>query len=184
MSSKPINPIAIQSKSVLQEAFINLLMKHSYDDITIKAITTEADLSRRTFYRHYSTKENILSDIFERFYLDYLNHLKVSQVVELPDITEAFFSFWAQHIDFLRLINTNKMTHLFLEKMNTHIPNIYHQVKGHMNEYKDKDTLEYALAFSVGGHFNTLILWMEQGANKKPSEMKQIIQTALRVNTI
>ncbi|WP_133014275.1 TetR/AcrR family transcriptional regulator [Clostridium cuniculi] len=46
--------------TALQESFKNLILKHSFDKITIKMITDGAGLIRPTFYNHYADKYEVL----------------------------------------------------------------------------------------------------------------------------
>ena len=50
----------LRTQRVLREAFIALLRKKNYDDITVKDILTQADVGRSTFYAHCTGKEDLL----------------------------------------------------------------------------------------------------------------------------
>lgn len=52
-----------QTKQWLIDAFLELLKQYSYNDITIERITTKAGLGRRTFYRHFQTKDELVEYI-------------------------------------------------------------------------------------------------------------------------
>jgi len=47
-----------QSMQWLTDALLTLMAEKSYGDISITEICTRADLSRRTFYRLYGSKED------------------------------------------------------------------------------------------------------------------------------
>ena len=49
--------------TALQESFKNLILKQSFDKITIKMITDGAGLIRPTFYNHYADKYELLEEI-------------------------------------------------------------------------------------------------------------------------
>ena len=49
--------------TALQNSFKNLILKHSFDKITIKMITDGAGLIRPTFYNHYADKYEVLEEI-------------------------------------------------------------------------------------------------------------------------
>ena len=49
--------------TALQESFKNLILKHSFDKITIKMITDAAGFIRPTFYNHYADKYEVLEEI-------------------------------------------------------------------------------------------------------------------------
>lgn len=167
MKSTRENPTARQSRKMLINALLTLMKDKTLKSTSIKDITEEADLSRRTFYRHYSTKEDILSDCFEMLFLDYVNHLENETSLTLPEITKVFFTFWTKHLDTLRILINNELGHLILKQMNESIPIIYEKFKGHLNEFENHETLKYALAFSTGGHYNMLMEWAKDGAKKR-----------------
>ena len=49
-----------QSRAWLMQAFFVLLARHPYEAITITQIADQAQLSRRTFYRHFTAKDELL----------------------------------------------------------------------------------------------------------------------------
>lgn len=58
------------TQKIIKEAFLLLLNKTSYADITVTAICEKAQVSRSSFYLHYDSVhdvlESVLSDIFEQ----------------------------------------------------------------------------------------------------------------------
>lgn len=45
----------------LREAFFELVLTYSYDEIKVSDIITRADVGRSTFYQHYKSKDDILA---------------------------------------------------------------------------------------------------------------------------
>ena len=52
-----------RTKKSLEDALIALTLEKEYDDITIQEITDRADIGYRTFFRHYSDKDELLKDV-------------------------------------------------------------------------------------------------------------------------
>ena len=50
-----------KSKRALREALIALLEERGFDAITVNDLCERADLTRGTFYNHFSDKENLLA---------------------------------------------------------------------------------------------------------------------------
>lgn len=51
----------------MDEAFISLLQKKDFDYITIKEICSCAGVNRSTFYLHYETTRDLLTEAFDAF---------------------------------------------------------------------------------------------------------------------
>jgi AcrR family transcriptional regulator len=49
-----------RTQRALRQAFMDLINEHSYEDISVRAITQRAQVGYKTFYRHYQDKETLL----------------------------------------------------------------------------------------------------------------------------
>ena len=70
---------AIESKKRILQSTIEILKKKPYNKVTIKDICLHANISRQTFYSHYSNKD----DIFKSFYMDMFQYLCASKMTNL-----------------------------------------------------------------------------------------------------
>jgi AcrR family transcriptional regulator len=52
-----------RTHNALGNALIALALEKDYDEITIQEITDRADIGYRTFFRHYSNKDELLEDV-------------------------------------------------------------------------------------------------------------------------
>ncbi len=55
----------IRSEQKLKEAFLNIIVKQDFDEITVLNLCKEANINRITFYQHYKDKYELLNDIFK-----------------------------------------------------------------------------------------------------------------------
>jgi len=173
------NPIAEQSRQWLVAALLALMEERPYHEITIKEIAYKAGLSRRTFYRNFVTKEDLLSECARELCEEYIAALRLETDLSLPNIARVYFSFWKGHLELLDTLKKGGTLHLMLNKYNEYLPVVYNLFKGHLNEYGSPDRLEYVLAFSAGGFWNMLAKWLDDGAQKSPEELAEIVRSAL-----
>ena len=50
------------AKDYIIEALLQLLKKHSFEDITVTDIANKAGVTRVTFYRNFNSKEEIIKN--------------------------------------------------------------------------------------------------------------------------
>lgn len=61
------NPSAIRSKQEITDTLLRLMQTYPYNQITVKQIILEAHVARKTFYRNFLSKDDVLDS--------YLNHI-------------------------------------------------------------------------------------------------------------
>lgn len=52
-----------RSRAAIRAAFLDLLMEKEYTQITVKELAARADVNRKTFYTHYSSLDDVLSEV-------------------------------------------------------------------------------------------------------------------------
>lgn len=61
--SRPHDPRALKSREALREALLRLLDERSFEQITIRELTTAASVSYPVFFRQFTGKEELLADL-------------------------------------------------------------------------------------------------------------------------
>lgn len=64
--------IAEQSKEKLIKALLVIMEQYDFKEITITQLSQEAGLSRKTFYRLFKDKEELINFFFEKLYKEFL----------------------------------------------------------------------------------------------------------------
>lgn len=73
------NPSAIRSRKQITGALLSLMEKYPYEEISVKQIVLETDLVRKTFYRNFKSKDDVLRTHIRailREYFDIVNNAK------------------------------------------------------------------------------------------------------------
>lgn len=175
--SESTNKLALQSKHWLLDSFYKLLEEKSYQEISISEISKNADLDRRTFYRHFKTKEELLEQYCQTIISEFIVLLLKQGTINKSKVTIAFFSFWGNHIDFLNLLNRDNLLFFLLKEFELLLAITRKTVMSGIKESSITKEEHYALAFFIGGFFNLLVKWLSQGALESPEEMAEIMQT-------
>ena len=59
-----------RSKDAIKKAFVDLMKRRTYDEITVKDLAEEARINRKTFYAHYDTKQALFESMMREMFDD------------------------------------------------------------------------------------------------------------------
>lgn len=172
--------IAEQSKRWLVEALFNLMKEKSYTSISVKEIADKAQLSRRTFYRNFNVKEDLLSEYAGYLFKDYADCINKFDSITIKEVLITYFEFWNTHIDELKILNENHLFYSIMEYAAAFIPDINRLKDLEWHDYSSNIEEEYIGLFTMGGLWSVLSKWLEEQERKTPKEMAQIVIKAFR----
>jgi AcrR family transcriptional regulator len=176
MLQTPMNPIAIQSRKWLTDALLSLMEEKAFKHISITEIAEKADLSRRTFYRSFETKEDILIHHADELYSEFLQLLDREADRRFTVIVKLYFEFWQQHKHFLGLLRQSEMLSFMMNQYTRLFPKVFQLVKADHPLAHNEEALSYAMAFSAGGLLSILLKWAEDGMDKTAEELMQLME--------
>lgn len=167
-----------QSKEWIADAFFTLLKKKNYDAITVSEIAKKADLSRRTFYRAFDCKQDIIAYMFERIFPEY-----ISAVNELPTkkreyLAIAIVEFVNKHLELFRCLKRNHLDYLIIDFFDDHLASGRDGIWGRPFSGDEEIERVFMMTISVE-HYNIIRLWLELCDKKTPEEMAKLISDAL-----
>ncbi len=171
-----INGKAKQTKDTkdrLFQALISLMENKSYEEIKIKDILDLAGVSRRTFYRHFANKNELLNYYFEQIINRYLIERKYfAETDNFEDMLAESMNFWYKERETLHILIKHQHFDLFFHQFNQRAKEVYMSITLPWFAYSGKiDKKNYAMSFIVGGYYNTLRNWLMQ---ENPEEPKKI----------
>ncbi|WP_261811019.1 TetR/AcrR family transcriptional regulator [Levilactobacillus humaensis] len=166
-----------QSKTWLLKALFDLLAEQPYEDISVREIAEKAQLSRRTFYRLYKNKEDLLNSYNSEIGSQYLSELVKfgSGGATLEEGLTFFFEFWWREREQIRLLMRQGLYGRFLEAMNPHVIKVYQRFPApwHMKGTEKEKT--YFMMFAVGGLWNVLGNWLIESEPQSPENMASLM---------
>lgn len=124
MSLNPDDPRVRKTRRSLQQALIRLILRDGYDNLSVQDIASEADTARVTFYRHYTDKQDLLTDCLNTLYEDLAARtarLSVDQLLagETP-ITVLYAHIEAEE-PLYRVLFSSHGTRTVVERMHQHL---------------------------------------------------------------
>lgn len=154
------------------EALVRLLEQKPYDKISITEITRKAGVSRMSYYRNYTTKDEIFTKFWDRRFDDSLQEL-LREEVSIYSFAVDFFKqhrsgnyYWlrfrlAEHLE-------STIIKVMMEKMNKYLYNIFFRVR--FRELS-KPLDHYEAAYIAGGLVNLSRYWVQDWFKESPEEM-------------
>lgn len=172
---KKESPQSKLSKNLLVHALLELLNEKPYKQINITELTEKADLSRRTFYRHFTTIDEVLDFTLEQIHEQFVIYSKEKKITDLKSTIYVYFSYWQKRKAFLLTLKENGLLFILQNKFSPR----YHQGKNSVTDVTE-DVIEYAVWFTSGAIWSLLIKWLEDDTKYTPEEMADIVQKILQ----
>ena len=104
-----------ETKNKLTGALWILLKSFTWEDVTITMICQEAGVGRRTFYRHFQTKRDMIYYSFMQKNDEFANYCKDPQTME--DMIGKSLRFYKSQKQYLRVIQQNGLLSEFHQAM-------------------------------------------------------------------
>ena len=164
--------IAEKSKETIASAMLKVMKIYSYDEITVTQITQEAGLSRKTFYRHFNDKEQVLKYLFDSLYQECVEEIVRSGLSHYWDVVQCYFDFWKKHADVIKLMKRSGLLPILFEESYNRSFEVFKIVRTPDFVKANEARLPYMLAYSIGGMQTMLMRWIE---NDMTVESKDII---------
>lgn len=148
-------------------ALLELMLEKDYTKISIGEIAKKAGVDRSSYYRHFKSKEDIISFFFDMVLKEslegYTNLSSIDFTLYIHSIYTAFFNYRKE----ILLIHYANLSFLLLDVLS----------KRFQFSELAKDfplSKQYELSYIIGGIYNNLIFWMSRDMKEAPDELTEI----------
>ena len=107
----------IRTRKLLLDALIDLMLEKSYDSITVKDITDQANVGRSTFYAHFESKEQLLFSGDDTFTDNLYQHVTTSTALNSLDFFKVILEHIQQHQTLAKALLKHGDVSLMLNRM-------------------------------------------------------------------
>lgn len=159
------NPSALRSKKLITETLLSLLQTYPFNEIAVKQILIEAQISRKTFYRNFCSKEDVLSSYIDSILNNYKEAIFSLGKVSFADCFDVIFKFCKENRDLLIILKNNNLLHLPMMKLNEFLPSLH----------RDINIKNYIIYFNIGAIWNVIINWVENDMHDSEDIIKKIL---------
>lgn len=177
----------LKTRAAIKQALIELIEIKGFEAITVKDITTHAQINRGTFYAHYEDKYQLMNWIEQAFFNDMFaiinNHMPFPQQSNLPHATlpiaiEIFNYLYEQRVP-LKAFLSPKGDQQFLVKLKEFM---WQQIfVKNITVFFNPDQMlvpkDYFVSYVASAHLGVVQKWIEDGCIQSPQEMARILST-------
>lgn len=169
-----------RTKLWLYEALIELMESKDYADISITELTEKSDIARQSFYRIYSSKDDILLSKMDEIHEDIFRKSEMSlecnnQFLDMV-IRQLVLAFQENEKFFTAILNAG-LQHKALTQFAEYIGRFYLKKE----DYQELDKIQqYRIHYIVGGIYMVLFKWHECNMNTPSETIIDIMQKSTK----
>lgn len=178
-NEKTLDPRVKRTRTVLKEAFIELMQEKSFQAITVQNIADRAEINRVTFYAHYADKyqliEQVMFEWFEKTLEEYISDTESLSQDSLSRLIVGVCTF--------RKLQENTQCHnpsdlefrpILETRIQSHLHNI---ILNWLNSYEERVENTEIIAASVSSAIlGASSYWSKQDTIKIESVVNQVLR--------
>lgn len=162
---------AAAKQQQFQDALLRAMKYHAYSEITVTQLCKEAGLSRKTFYRLFGCKEDVLCALIDSALLRYDSLRPAESSLEVH--MHRMFSYWKEQAPLLDALGRNHQNALLIERGLIHLSGENSNAAHYLNVENIPNQRE-ALLFFLSGVLGLVIYWHHTGFSRSVEEMAAI----------
>ncbi len=152
-------------KEQITTALIMLMKTNKFEDISITTIITTGGVSRASFYRNFTSKEDVINQYLVRLIMEWLHS---DPILIHQDFIGQLFKHFEDHRDTYFLLYNANLSHLLL--------NI---IVGFLGPGKGMEPIdEYSKSFLAYGLFGWINQWFSNGMRESAEEIATLYKKA------
>ena len=156
------------SKQLLKQAFLELLEEKNIHQISVRELCAKADLNRSTFYVHYEDINYLIRDIEDDIlntipFMDYTKKRSQKDIIEFASFIER------NKNAIMALVKNGRLIDRLIESSVAHVLK-----EGHKTD-KEIEYFKFISYYCVGGMFQALLFYMNQGSYLTVKEISNIL---------
>lgn len=149
-------------KSYISDALLLLMEQKDYTNITVGEIVKKAGVNRSTYYRHFESKEDVVI-----YFLDTISR----NIIEWDKAKESSFEEHLINVYKHYYAHKNQMLTIYRNRLSVLFLDILKKYLGAETHKDEQASLQYDIAFHIGGTFNHFMLWFSRDMVDSPEEM-------------
>lgn len=158
----------------ITHTLIQLLEKKNVNDISIKELCDTAMIGRASFYRNYSSKENVIATYAHTLIHNWADTLEKDPEANILNFFEHLFEHFVENKTFYLSLHKQGLSSILLDTIKR---------KMELTESLPNEDA-YGRAWLAYGVYGLIEEWISRGMIESPSEMNEIIIKSAKLDSI
>ena len=159
-----------KTREAIFSAFIELLGKRKYENITVQDIIDKADVGRSTFYSHFETKDHLLREICSDIF-DHIIEGAVCSYCEESNDLESTLSHLLIHLRESRTYVTGLLrsdsSDIFLRYLHEYLTKLFSK---YVSDFYTSVPTDFLINHLTGSFVQTIRWWVNEGMQTSPEQ--------------
>ena len=166
---------SVRRQRQLEQCLQELMLTENYPQITISQICDRAGISRKSFYRYFTSKEGCLYALLDHAIFDGAAYYLPDRLTASPShhIYERFFIYWKENASLLDALARHSMGQLLTERMLNYSIQEEQAFRYLFGSFAHEST-ERSI-FYICGIMGLVLVWHKNGFNKSAAQMADIL---------
>lgn len=160
-----------QQQRKFQQCMLEAMLREPYDDISISSLCRDAGLSRKTFYRLFDSKTDVIWALVDQAFLD--SHSYDPGPGIKPGGLHHFFSYWKEQKRLLDALSKQGCTSILMDRAVAFILREDNDLAHCLGADLENGT--EILLFNLSAIFSLVISWYASGYKKSVDEMATLL---------
>lgn len=177
---------AIRSKNFIKKAVVKLMREKELSKITVSDVIREADISRGTFYAHYTDIESVIEQIETEELEKLLAFVDAIRESESKKSTVFFIrsicEYLARDKEYYKMLTHTNIMHNFIQRL----INIYYETTAknivESNENISQTDADIYLTYTSAGASMVIIAWLNGDVKGSPKEISERLASLVDIS--
>ena len=177
---------SIRSKNAIKKAVAKLIHEKAIEKITVSDIIREADISRGTFYAHYSDVRSVLEQIESeelKVLMEYVDRFGLENIfTNVTNLFEQICTYLNKDIEYYNMLAQSNVLNNFLWRLvEVYYDKLLELVMSQSNAI-NKDEANIYLVYLTSGAKSTILAWLNGSLKGTPKEIAKITGDLVKLN--
>lgn len=177
---------AIRSKSLIKKAVAKLIHEKDVNKITVSDVIREADISRGTFYAHFSDVNGVIEQIGNEEFknlMGFVERIGFENILNnIPFLVEQICTHLDQDKEYYSMLASSNILNNFLWRLvdvyyDKLLEIVYSQQKA-----VNKDEANLYLVYITSGAKTVVLNWLKGDSDASPAKVGEIVGTLVNLN--